>query len=66
MNHVNMYQVIFCPIESCWNCKDFEAIIASTGRKYKYSVLNQNCQLTAYPPLEGIEWIFLRNAMREI
>jgi len=36
-----------------WNCRDIEKIIQETGRKYKYSVLHQNGELTEYPPKDG-------------
>jgi len=36
-----------------WSCEDIEKIIQETGRKYKYSVLHQNGELTEYPPKDG-------------
>jgi len=48
-----LYEYNDCAAAAGWSCEDIEKIIEETGRKYKYSVLHQNGELTEYPPKDG-------------
>ena len=48
-----LYEYNECAVAAGWTYKNVEDIIASSGRKYKYSVLQHNGELTVYPPREG-------------